>query len=225
MDKEASLLLPSSSANADNGSALGEIPSPRRSGRSRVSTTMQIQGHTVLRENNYKVIGMQYVFDEHEEDTPKEPSKKKPKIAKQNQQSEPREENPATVKRRKHNQFVEESITTKSKLRRSFIAEHLELLRPFIEDSVADNLANFQGSENKSSTSAIPASEKKTVKQPKMIEQAILRPYQLKGLEFMVQMHEKNLAMILGDEMGLVRLFATNVHLSTIALKLFVPCF
>ena len=31
---------------------------------------MQIQGHTVLPKNNYKVNGITYVFDEHQEDDP-----------------------------------------------------------------------------------------------------------------------------------------------------------
>jgi len=49
--------------------------------------------------------------------------------------------------------------------------------------------------------------------QPKMI-QAILRPYQLEGLEFMVKMHELNLTMILGDEMGLVRMTRDGIPMS-----------
>mmetsp|Transcript_23294 Transcript_23294/g.50926 ORF Transcript_23294/g.50926 Transcript_23294/m.50926 type:complete len:962 (-) Transcript_23294:66-2951(-) len=48
-----------------------------------------------------------------------------------------------------------------------------------------------------------------TVTQPSSIEQATLRPYQLKGLEFMVTMHRQNLAMILGDEMGLGKTLQT----------------
>ena len=33
----------------------------RRSGRERTTTTIQIDGHTVLRKNNHTVTGMEYI--------------------------------------------------------------------------------------------------------------------------------------------------------------------
>lgn len=189
----------------DSVATANDVTSPRRSGRSRLSTTMQIQGHTVLRKNNYKVVGTTYVYDEFEEDAPKEPSKKKPKTTSSEQKEQvQRECNPAAVKRKKHNQIVEDSVNQKSKLRTSFLAERLDKLKPFVEDKVLDSLLKFKASDNYTSNETSNTVERKPVQQPKMIEKAILRPYQLKGLDFMVRMHEKNLAMILGDEMGLV---------------------
>jgi hypothetical protein len=229
---------------------------------------MQIQGHTVLRKNNYKVKGMAYVFDEFEEDAP-ERAKKKPKTTKASTSSRPqtREENPAQAKRRQHNRYVEDATNRKAYFRRSFLAEKVDILRPFLEEKVANQLLNFRDTqeyrgcrENVTGRHGngtivrkrLPEdgkyyegevvgydetnkwykilyldgmyedydddemkryhkpqqqySHKVPVTQPKMIENAILRPYQLKGLEFMVKMHEQNLAMILGDEMGLVRM-------------------
>ena len=50
------------------------------------------------------------------------------------------------------------------------------------------------------------------VAQPKMTREQ-LRNYQLLGLNFMVNMHRQNIAMILGDEMGLVRLNMKKQHI------------
>ena len=177
--------------------------SPRRSGRSRVSTTMQIQGHTVLRKNNYEVKGMTYVFDARGEDAPRPAApprpNKKPRTA-----GKPRQESPAEAQRRRHNRFVEDATERKFGLRKSFLADRLDVLRPFLDPSVADGLSAFRerhagGRGDQRTEASVP------VAQPKMIETAVLRPYQIRGLRFMVEMHEQNLAMILGDEMGLVR--------------------
>ena len=202
--------------NEEPPAAVDGSSSPRRSGRSRVSTTMKIQGHTVLRKNNYKVVGMQYVYDEHQEDAPKEPCKKKPKttLTQQKKQVQTREETPGTVKRRKHNQFVDDCVKRKGNLRRTFLTERLDLLRPFLEDKVLDSLVKVRESEDTANNETKTKAEIKPVKQPKMIEKATLRPYQLKGLEFMVRMNEKNLAMILGDEMGLVGIVSTRVEIA-----------
>lgn len=99
--------------------------SPRRSGRSRVSTTMQIQGHTVLRKNNYKVVGMTYVYDDFQADAPNEPSKKKPKTVskERKEQVQHRKENPAALKRRKHIKSVDDTVNRRIKFRTSFLAE------------------------------------------------------------------------------------------------------
>ena len=229
----------------DPSSALAPPPSssPRRSGRSRVSTTMQIQGRTVLRKNNYKVNGITYVFDEHQEDDPlPKPAKKKPKttsshasssssssLGQEQQEQEQQEfkirESPPQAKIRQHNRLVEDSINRKRELRRSFLAERLDLLRPFLEPEVVGQLQSFRenmqrrpkGKENNNNNynnTSAAAEEKVPVTQPKMIQKAILRSYQLKGLEFMVKMHELNLAMILGDEMGLVRMTRDGIQMS-----------
>ena len=191
---------------SEDSASSPDVTSPRRSRRKRLSTTMQIQGHTVLRKNNYKVTGIQYIFDDHDEDAPKE-SRKKPKttasIAKP---KKPRVESPAEARRKAHNDLVEASVLRRSKLRRSFLAKRVDLLKPFLEQDVVDKLLRFAERNDINSISAEAAANRGPVKQPKMIQEATLRDYQLKGLEFMVRMHEQNLAMILGDEMGLVRI-------------------
>ena len=177
--------------------------SPRRSGRSRVSTTMKIQGHTVLRKNNYQVNGTTYVFDVHDEDTPGEAATAPPRPKKPRTTGKVRKESLAEAKRRKHNQLVEESAERKSGLRKSFLANRLDVLLPFLEPKVANRLRAFREAKASKHYTERTAT---VVTQPRMIKTAILRPYQLRGLEFMVAMHEQNLAMILGDEMGLVRI-------------------
>ena len=168
---------------------------------------MQIDGHTVLRKNNYRVKGMTYVFDVHEEDAPK-PARKKPKTSSTADPTKAkahtgREANPIHARRRQHNKFVEDGTNRKKTLRRAFLADQVDLLRPFVEEKVMDKLLTFREYQHRQKSNKT-AAQKKPVTQPKIIQKAILRPYQLKGLEFMVKMHENNLAMILGDEMGLV---------------------
>ena len=191
---------------SEDSASSPDVTSPRRSGRKRLSTTMQIQGHTVLRKNNYKVTGIQYIFDDHEEDEPKE-SRKKPKTTSSiANPKKPRVESPAEARRKAHNDLVEASVLRRSKLRRSFLAKRVDLLKPFLEQDVVEKLVRFAERNDINSISAEAAANRVPVKQPKMIQEATLRDYQLKGLEFMVRMHEQNLAMILGDEMGLVRI-------------------
>lgn len=179
-------------------------PSPRRSGRERVSTTMQIDGHTVLRSNNYTVTGDSYIFGAHKEDDAagKPPAPKKPRVQQQPKQKPvPRQPTAAQVARANHNDAVVAATRPKEALRFRFLAEHLPLLEPFLEPSVLQTLREArQGIDDDVGGTKRPAA----VAPPKMIR-ATLRDYQLRGLDFMVRMHRQNLAMILGDEMGLVR--------------------
>mmetsp|Transcript_21374 Transcript_21374/g.24450 ORF Transcript_21374/g.24450 Transcript_21374/m.24450 type:complete len:1128 (+) Transcript_21374:158-3541(+) len=136
-------------------------------------------------------------------------------------------EHPAERKRKTHNQVVDESVRDKQSLRTSFLATHLLLLTPFCDTKVVKQV-KLNAAMNKmksdmdtnhkkrkapslsSSTIATPPSKANAVvSQPHMIDTAILRPYQLKGLDFMVRMHQQNLAMILGDEMGLGKTLQT----------------
>ena len=176
--------------------------SARRSGRSRKSTTIQIDGHTVLRQNNYSVTGMEYIF--HEEDdapTPLDqqastgaPVAKKAKI--QSSPRKPRVISQAELSRRNHNEAIRRAVEPKKALRQAFLAKHGNLLEPFCEPHVAEYYKDPHQSV------ASTTIQEESITPPKMV-QATLRPYQRKGLDFMVRMHRQNLAMILGDEMGL----------------------
>mmetsp|Transcript_5139 Transcript_5139/g.10848 ORF Transcript_5139/g.10848 Transcript_5139/m.10848 type:complete len:1069 (-) Transcript_5139:172-3378(-) len=188
--------------NKRGGPSLVAPPS-RRSGRARRSTTMQINGQTVLRKNNYTVTASSYIFDvcsEDDYDDKKNRPAKKTKIDLP-QDRAVRKATPAQVERQRHNQAVMDSVRQKQVLRNRFFARGADILQPFCEPRVLKNL--------KSKTS-LPATEIQplSVAQPKMIE-ATLRDYQLRGLNFMIHMHRQNLAMILGDEMGLGKTLQT----------------
>lgn len=160
----------------------------------------------MLRKNNYKVNGITYVFDANDEDDPIEkPAKKKSKRTdNQNGQSvRVVTESLPEIKRKQHNRSVEDMINRKKDFRKQFLSNRLDLLKPFLEQKVVDDLLKSKMNSTVFKTASDP------LQQPKMIQTAILRPYQLKGLEFMVKMHEQNLAMILGDEMGLGKTIQT----------------
>jgi hypothetical protein len=183
--------------------------SPRRSGRARKTTTMKIDGHVVLRKNNYTVTGVNYVFDVHDEDDETQPParKKKAKTCSSGDDggdetkpaAVPRAPTVAQLGRKHHNETVLAGIRPKQNLRMGFLAKHLTLLEPFCEPKVLERLLLMVKKEEV----VAAASTADEVSQPKMI-QATMRDYQMRGLEFMVRMHRQNLAMILGDEMGLV---------------------
>jgi len=97
--------------------ATATVNSLRHSGQSHFSTMMQIQGHTVLPKNNYKVNGITYVFDEHQEDDPltkptkpsQKPQKQKPKTTSLSSLGHKQEFKPRESKTKKHNHFVKVS--------------------------------------------------------------------------------------------------------------------
>ena len=191
--------------------------SPRRSKRERTSTTIQIGGHTVLRKNNYKVTGMDYVWgDEPPEQSPSRTVNKPPQTKKQKVQhhdAKPRQKSQHEVARGEHNSKVIQATQPKNVLRQRFLYKHIDLLRHFCEEKVLDELkADVEAHGKHNMDVVVNVSD---VKQPKAIQNATLRDYQVRGLQFMVKMHRQNLAMILGDEMGLVRIFCE---------ALFLPC-
>ena len=176
--------------------------SPRRSGRARVSTTIQIDGHTVKRQNNYSVTGSDYIFHEAPEvDTTKVASKKKtaPTSLQQQQPKKPKLVPPAQIARTHHNQAVLAATQPKQSLRWAFLTKHRNRLEAFVEPHVWTKLQQGPADGGQQQQQ-----QQQPVVAPKMV-QATLRDYQLRGLEFMVTMHRQNLSMILGDEMGLVR--------------------
>ena len=185
------------SSNSTNNKAA--TASPRRSGRARTSTTIEIDGHTVLKQNNYEVKGDNYVWgkeDDSEASKPLQPPKPK-KIKTIHNTNEEKPRRPQDVAKSQHNATIVKATKDKQSLRNSFLAQHVVMLKHFCESSVTDKL--LQHASNNKATPVAPPQ----VETPQMIE-ATLRDYQTKGLEFMVRMHRQNLSMILGDEMGLV---------------------
>lgn len=160
----------------------------RRSGRDRVSTTITIDGHTVLRKNNYQVRGVEYVWGPQAGDAPQAPAPKKVKTT--TAAPKPvREYRPtaAEISRNSHNERVAARDGFKKGLRAGFLARHVDLLSHFCEAAVVNHLKQ-----------TLPSTfhPEPVTEQPNGIK-ATLRDYQLKGLDFMAGMYQQNLSCIL----------------------------
>jgi len=159
---------------------------PRRSGREKRSTVVNVGGYAVRRENNYSVRGGEYVFGQAQE-MEKAP-RKVPTIKKKAPQTEKqRTLSVADEKRRGRNAAVATAKNDKAASRHAFLSERIETLAPFLEPKVHKAF----------SSKALPP-DRTPVEQPKAIE-ATLRSYQVEGLEFMSYMYSINVGMILGD--------------------------
>lgn len=173
----------------------------RRSGRARTSTVLHINGHAVLKQNNYVVKGMSYHYDTNiHDDSSKNmlptkrkqpsPTKKKPDEARKI----PRVVPPEEVARQEQSATVRARVQAKASMRGSFLAKHVSVLEPFLETSVRTKvLQQYDPS----------AAAKKTYPNPHLVPQqpqsilAEMRDYQMEGLRWMVHMHQQNLGMIL----------------------------
>ena len=170
----------------------------RRSTRERKATTIQIDGHTVLRKNNYTVRGLEYVWGaEPNEDPDFCPQEEARQTKAKKKTTRKKEVSPEERARVQHNEQVQASIHTKEPFWTSFLAKNIDILQPFCEPSDLELLKD----------DGIGYDETTVAVQPEAI-QGTLREHQMEGLNFMVNMHRQNLSMILGDEMGLVRVSA-----------------
>ena len=124
---------------------------PRRSGRAKTSTTIQIDGHTVLRQNNYRVVGLKYVYDltgddETVEEYAKPPAAKKSKTTASRDSptsvitKQPRAVSEAEVARLTHNECIAAVTKAKLPLQRAFLARHVAKLEPFCDENVLEKL-------------------------------------------------------------------------------------
>ena len=175
----------------------------RRSGRDCKSTTMIIDGHVVLTKNNYVLKGGSYEYGVHTADAPKQRKRKEPPKSRDTQSTKtPRRVTPTEQKRSNFNDNLKGRVARKAAARLSFLAQNLNVLKPFIEPSVVRKLE---------AVDIVPAKEQPLYLQPDAIE-ADLRDYQLEGLNWMVDMYRQNLSCILGDEMVRALLYVF-VHL------------
>jgi hypothetical protein len=170
-----------------------EPADPRRSVRERTSTVIEIDGHTVLKTNNYVMKGLSYHYGDNTvamQGTSATIKKRKAPVADADKKPKaPRKQAPAEIRRHEHNQTIRDRIQKKSNARLEHLARHLPTLEPFLDASAQKKLASS------TNTSSEPSSGEIFL-QPDAI-QADLRDYQLAGLNWMAKMHDKNLGMIL----------------------------
>jgi len=172
---------------------------PRRGGRKRTSTTMIIDGHTVLTSNNYVLKGDTYVFGAFESDAPKV-KKRKPKKPAQKKKEMPAYHH----ERMAHNLLVKNRMLIDAGKRRRYLTDHFNTLEAFLDEKVTRQLSVPPPASN-----TIPTYEDKLLAAQPDCVKTTLRDYQLIGLEWMVNMHHQGLPMILGDEMGLGKTLQT----------------
>lgn len=171
--------------------------SPRRSKRDRTSTLTWIDGHAILKQNNYVVRGDTYVHGQEGDDHAPIRKQLTQQPAKQHRTKRTKTLAPHELRRMEHNDHVRQIVKPKLRWHMQFWKLQYNLLRNFCEESVLETYRQ-QPKQSSSSFAPIPVN-----KAPKAI-QATLRDYQIQGLKFMVNMDGQNLPMILGDEMGLV---------------------
>jgi hypothetical protein len=163
----------------------------RRSGRERTSTVIQIDGHTVLKENNYVVKGLGYVYGDNTAVAPKEKKRKPTTVSADPQQRKaPRVQTAAETARQTHNLKIKRRIAGKADARLQHLAKQQDILKPFLDDVTRVKLLTLPMSKSLSEPN------REMFLQPEAI-QADMRDYQLAGLNWMVKMHDKNLGMIL----------------------------
>ena len=187
----------------------------RRSGRKRTSTTMVIQGHTVLTKNNYVLKGLSYSYDAHSPDPRKRPKKKERETSSNKNKgiSEKQKIRKKMLEERAiHNNHVKKRMAADQLQRHSFMKHNRKLLEPFVDPGFYTRVLS------KGSTSNDSINEKQSLPSQPTCVTTVLRDYQFVGLEWMVDMHKKGMPMILGDEMGLV--CSNSFHPCTFSRKL-----
>ncbi|KAL7581573.1 hypothetical protein ACA910_022133 [Epithemia clementina (nom. ined.)] len=186
--------------------------SPRRSNRTRVSTVIHVNGHTIKKDNNYVVKGMTYVHGFlQQDDKPNQQSKARKKeqpdgkhdSGKEAVPKKPRLQSTEEVERLKMKEAVENRRRSKESARALFLQEHLHVFESFCEPKVIQKIRSTFA--RRQSTMHYDTN---TYMAPEAI-QAELRDYQMIGLNWMAKMYSKNCGMILGDEMGLGKTLQT----------------
>ena len=184
----------------------------RRSERDKKSTLIYIGGQAVLAKNNYVVKGGTYEYQPvvstlrpvTKSRASLQHSKKKPKVKETTV-------SPLVQERYRHNAKIQQRIVDKQQARHSFLQKHVHVLAPFLTPNVEQSLihaAETNATVPKEMGLEVQVTEPRGLCRPPGMDGdgPILRDYQLRGLEFMAKMHRQNLGMILGDEMGLVRM-------------------
>lgn len=197
---------PSSSpmANMDEESSLNA--QPRRSERTRTSTTIQVDGYTIKKDNNYVLKGLTYEYGFAKESAPKKPTtKKQPQKPKPDSApSKPRTVSKAEQDRIKLKNDIETRVKAKQEKRQQFLRTNLRYLEPFLEPKVLERIKAMPLDEDTET-----GKEGGTMyMQPDGIR-GDMRDYQLEGLNFMSKMYARNIGFILGDEMGLGKTLQT----------------
>ena len=204
-----------------------DVVEPRRGGREKTSRLMLINGQTVLRQNNYDIDSFRSVAQEmaekktpassnftipdgYEVNTFGQVAKKRPLAQSQSivtveKVAKERKIDPVIGERRA---WLVNDKDAKEEKRLRFIARHIEKIRPFLNSASSlvrqiDEVLQNEGTPS-------PPPKKRYEVQPSCISSSVeMRPYQLEGLDFMMDMYNNGMSCILADEMGLGKTLQT----------------
>ena len=184
----------------------------RKSKRELKSRLINIDGHAVLRENNYQVIGMRYVYDTAETVAW---TAKKPKLTLVKSKSEshiakkPRIVSDIELKRQEQAKLVQQDKKMMIEKQERYLASRFDIVEPFVDEKVRSRLLKVRKTLRDNGGEVQLIEPKRVDLQPDLITGGELRDYQLDGLSWMAGMHERGCPMILGDEMGLGKTLQT----------------
>ena len=121
------------------------------------------------------------------------------------------------LKRTQHNQAIQSKVAAKAGAKQRYFNSNLSIIQPFVNEKVYQKLSTPLEQNHQSEKEETETQTKTTLyMQPEGIT-ADLRDYQLDGLNWMAQMHQRNCGMILGDEMGLVRICTSVYRVSSLS--------
>ncbi len=185
-------------------------PGLRASTRERRSRVVLVEGHEVLRDNNYRLVGGSYVSGvvDEEAEAMRHAAKAMrlaaaaaapPRASVARPASQP---NAAELARVGAKRRLDADALASARCRERALAREVHRLRPFISARLAAQLDAVRAA-------LPPGAEQQDqwipiVAQPGLLDAACdMRDYQLAGLNWMARQHVRGLSMILGDEMGL----------------------
>ena len=123
-----------------------------------------------------------------------------------------------------HNQMVRAEIAKRDCLRSKYLSEHAEVLRPFVGEALLRKLGLSNPESSSFSTSLRPDPSdvpQHLTETPDFIRHGKLRDYQLRGVNWLVEMHHRRgTNAILADEMGLGKTLQTVTFLAYLKYRL-----
>ena len=141
--------------------------------------------------------------------------KPKPKKKKQKRQISEMDK-----RRVQYNKLMQVQCSIGKKNMRRFFSRHKSTIKPFVPKGVLQKLPNLTEDEIAAAAAAdIDTETSPSISQPASIVHGQMRSYQLKSLEWLLQMHDRGMSAILGDEMGLGKTLQTIAFLSALKLE------
>ena len=105
-----------------------------------------------------------------------------------------------------HNRKVQTDFSQALQRRNTYFKENIDVIKPFVSQKAVDAISRAAAVEATAPTVL--------AEQPPDLVTATLRDYQVRGLEFLVTMHDRGCSCILADEMGLGKTLQTIAFLS-----------